>query len=102
VVTATTTIGEFIETITAMARPLERLGIANARDIGLAIGLVIRFVPEVQARYVAVADAHRARGLKLRFSTVLVPLVIGTLQSADDIADAIDARCIRAEFPEKN
>lgn len=95
-VTTTTTIGAFIDTITRLAQPLERIGLANARDIGLSIGLVIRFIPEVHARYRAVSDAHRARGLKLRISTVLAPMVIGTLQSADDIANAIDARGIRS------
>lgn len=95
-VTVTTSIGQFIETITNFARPLERIGLVKARDIGLAIGLVIRFVPDVQARYRAVTEAHRARGLKLRLSTMLVPMVIGTLQSAEDIANAIDARNIRS------
>lgn len=94
-VTITTSIGQFIDTITNFARPLEKTGLVNARDIGLAIGLVIRFIPDVQARYSAVADAHRARGLKLRLSTIIVPMVIGTLQSAEDIANAIDARNIR-------
>lgn len=97
VITATTTIGQFIDTITKAARPFEAIGIGNARDIGLAIGLVIRFVPEVHARYRSVAEAHRARGLKMRLSTVIVPMVIGTLQSADEIANAIDARGIRNE-----
>lgn len=95
-ITATTTIGKFIETIADLARPLERIGLANARDIGLAIGLVIRFIPEVQARYRAVSDAHRARGLKRRFATLIVPMAIGTILSADEIANAIDARNIRS------
>lgn len=95
IVNVTTSIGQFIETIVLFARPLERTGMVNARDIGLAIGLVIRFVPDVQERYRAVADAHRARGLKLRLSTIIVPIIIGTLQSAEDIANAIDARNIR-------
>ncbi len=99
-VTVTTSAGQFIDTITALARPLERLGLCDARDIGLAIGLVIRFVPEVHARYRAVADAHRARGLKLRVSTVVVPMVIGVIRSADEIADAIDARSIRSKETE--
>ncbi len=102
VITATTSIGQFIDTITRAARPLEAIGIGNARDIGLAIGLVIRFVPEVHARYKSVAEAHRARGLKMRLSTVIVPMVIGTLQSADEIANAIDARCIRNDQRKQN
>lgn len=100
VITATTTVGQFIETITGLVRPLEAIGLGNARDVGLAIGLVIRFIPEVHARYRSVADAHRARGLKRRLSTIVVPMVIGTLQSADEIANAIDARNIRSETTE--
>lgn len=97
VVTTTTSAGQFIETITALALPLERIGIGNARDIGLAIGLVIRFVPDMHARYGAIVDAHRARGLKPSVRTIIAPMLIGTLKSADDIADAIDARSIRAD-----
>lgn len=102
VITVTTTIGQFIDTITRFARPLEKVGLANARDIGLAIGLVIRFVPDVLERYKAVADAHRARGLKMRLSTVIAPMVVGTLQSAEDIADAIDARNIRSNYTDRD
>ncbi|MGU3575295.1 energy-coupling factor transporter transmembrane component T family protein [Brucellaceae bacterium C25G] len=100
-VTVTTTIGQFIDTITRFLKPLERTGLVNARDIGLAIGLVIRFVPDVQERYRAVCEAHRARGLKLRLSTIIAPMIIGTLQSAEDIANAIDARNIRGAQNDK-
>ncbi|WP_339512084.1 energy-coupling factor transporter transmembrane component T [Ochrobactrum sp. MYb379] len=101
VVTVTTTAGQFIDTITSLARPLEKLGIANARDIGLAIGLVVRFVPEIHARYRNVVDAHRARGLKLRPSTIIGPIIIATIMSADEIANAIDARNIRTTAPKR-
>jgi biotin transport system permease protein len=94
-VTATTTIGSFIEEITFLAGPLERLGLVHAADIGLAVGLVVRFVPEIVDRYGAIREAHEARGLKIRLSTTLVPLIILTLRDADDIAAAIDARGIR-------
>jgi biotin transport system permease protein len=94
-VTATTTIGDFVEEITFLARPLERLGLVQAADIGLAVGLVVRFVPEIVDRYGAIREAHEARGLKIRLSTTLVPLIILTLRDADSIAAAIDARGIR-------
>ena len=99
IVTVTTSVGQFIHTITRLALPLERLGLANARDIGLAIGLVIRFVPEIRTRYVGVIAAHRARGLKVRPATIIVPLVISTMLSADEIAHAIDARNLRDTGP---
>ncbi|CAD7056682.1 energy-coupling factor transporter transmembrane protein EcfT [Pseudorhizobium halotolerans] len=94
-VTATTPVGAFIDVVSRAARPLERLGFVRADDIGLAVGLVIRFVPEVLSRYDLLKQAHRARGLKLRPTTVLAPLTIQTLKAADEIAAAIDARGIR-------
>lgn len=94
-VTATTTITEFIDEVTALARPLERTGWVQADDIGLAVGLVLRFVPEILGRYQAIREAHAARGLKVRPTTLLAPLIILTLRDADNIAAAIDARGIR-------
>lgn len=94
-ITATTSIGAFIDTLTWAATPFERTGMVRAADIGLSVGLVIRFVPEVTLRYRSIRDAHQARGLKLRPVTLIVPLIIQTLKSADEIAAAIDARGIR-------
>jgi biotin transport system permease protein len=96
-VTATTTTGDFIDVITAAAAPLERIGLVKAQDLGLSIGLVIRFVPEIVSRYEAIRDAHYARGLKIRPLSIAVPLIIATLRSADEIASAIDARGIRRQ-----
>jgi biotin transport system permease protein len=96
-VTATTTTGDFIDVITRAALPLERIGLVKAQDVGLSIGLVIRFVPEIVSRYEAIRDAHHARGLKLSPISVAVPLIITTLRSADEIASAIDARGIRRQ-----
>jgi biotin transport system permease protein len=84
-----------MDEITALARPLERIGWVKADDIGLAVGLVLRFVPEIIARYHAISEAHAARGLKVRPATILTPLIILTLRDADNIAAAIDARGIR-------
>ncbi|TLX13174.1 energy-coupling factor transporter transmembrane protein EcfT [Rhizobium sp. MHM7A] len=94
-VTATTTITEFIDEVTALARPLERTGRVRADDIGLALGLVLRFVPEIVDRYQAIREAHTARGLKVRPTSLLAPLIILTLKDADNVAAAIDARRIR-------
>jgi biotin transport system permease protein len=94
-VTATTSITEFIDEVTALARPLERTGWVQADDIGLALGLVLRFVPEIVGRYQAIREAHKARGLKVRPTTLLAPLIILTHKDADNIAAAIDARGIR-------
>ncbi|KJF73419.1 energy-coupling factor transporter transmembrane component T family protein [Agrobacterium arsenijevicii] len=96
-VTITVSISQFMDEIALAAAPLEKLGLVKAADIGLAVGLVVRFVPEIVNRYHAVRDAHRARGLPVRFATIIVPLVIMTLKDADAIADAIDARGFRGQ-----
>lgn len=96
-VTITVSISQFMDEIALAAAPLERLGLVKAADIGLAVGLVVRFVPEIVNRYHAVKDAHRARGLPVRMGTIIVPLVIMTLKDADAIADAIDARGFRGQ-----
>nr|WP_272211873.1 energy-coupling factor transporter transmembrane component T [Marinicella sp. W31]MDC2877763.1 energy-coupling factor transporter transmembrane component T [Marinicella sp. W31] len=94
-ITASTPVPAFIDTVTRWAMPLERAGLLRAADIGLAIGLVIRFVPDILSRYGAIRDAHRARGIRFRPAGAIVPLIILTLRDADSIADAIDARGIR-------
>jgi biotin transport system permease protein len=96
-ITASVSISQFMDEITLAIRPLEKLGLAKAADIGLAVGLVIRFVPEVVHRYELLQDAHRARGIRAKLHTILVPLIIMTLKDADAIADAIDARGFRGQ-----
>ncbi|MCP8897159.1 energy-coupling factor transporter transmembrane protein EcfT [Shinella daejeonensis] len=94
-VTATTGISAFMDEITRLLLPFERLGLVRAADVSLAVGLVIRFVPEILARYGEIAAAHKARGLPVRPLTLLIPLIILTLKDADTIAMAIDARGFR-------
>jgi biotin transport system permease protein len=96
-VTASTTIADFMAAVTDLARPLERLGLMKAADLGLALGLVLRFVPEIAARYEALKEAHAARGIPVKLSRMLGPLIISTLKDADRIAEAIDARGIRGQ-----
>lgn len=96
-VTASTTIADFMAAVTALAWPLERLGLMKAADLGLALGLVLRFVPEIAQRYEALKEAHAARGIPFKLSRMLGPLIISTLKDADRIAEAIDARGIRGQ-----
>jgi biotin transport system permease protein len=94
-VTATTRIADFMETITWALQPAEKLGIVRAADVGLALGLVLRFLPDIFAHYEGLREAHAARGIAFRPLRALGPLIILTLKDADAIADAIDARGIR-------
>jgi biotin transport system permease protein len=96
-VTATSTIGAFMDEVTILLKPFERLGLLRAADVSLALGLVLRFVPDIFARYQAISEAHRARGLPIRPLTIIGPLIILTLKDADTIAAAIDARGFRRQ-----
>lgn len=96
-ITASVSISQFMDEISFALRPLEKVSLAKAADVGLAVGLVVRFVPEVIHRYETLRDAHRARGIRTKLHTVLVPLIIMTLKDADAIADAIDARGFRGQ-----
>ncbi|MGR6431798.1 energy-coupling factor transporter transmembrane component T family protein [Rhizobium sp. PAMB 3174] len=96
-VTATTTIDAFMDEITVLLTPLERIGLVKAHDVSLALGLVLRFVPDIFARYQTLKEAHEARGIRVRTRTILGPLIILTLKDADMIASAIDARGIRGQ-----
>ncbi|HBF29291.1 energy-coupling factor transporter transmembrane protein EcfT [Rhizobium sp.] len=94
-ITATTTIHAFMAALTVLLTPLEKLGVLKASDVSLAVGLVLRFVPDIANRYQALKEAHVARGLTVRPLKMIGPLIILTLKDADSIADAIDARGIR-------
>lgn len=94
-ITATTSISAFMEALMVILMPLERVGLIKAADVSLALGLVLRFVPDIARRYQALKDAHLARGLTVRPLHMIGPLIILTLKEADSIADAIDARGIR-------
>lgn len=101
-VTATTRLEAMMTAVDRLTRPFERLGLLRPGDAGLTVGLCLRFVPEILARYHALAEAHRARGIKIRPLTMIGPLIILTLRQADDIAAAIDARGLRAATSQLN
>ncbi len=94
-VTASMKMVDFMEALTTVLLPLEKLRLVNAADLSLALGLVLRFVPEVFSDYQAIRQAHQARGLPLRWHTIIGPLMVLTLKNADTVSEAIDARGIR-------
>jgi biotin transport system permease protein len=91
-VTLTTRSSDILDTLERCLRPLERLGIVDAQKVGLAVSLVLRFVPEVLKQFSDLREARAARGLRAGPLDLIVPLVVRTLRSADAIAEAIDAR----------
>ncbi|WP_075217977.1 energy-coupling factor transporter transmembrane component T family protein [Mongoliimonas terrestris] len=89
VTTRTSAIQDLIEDGLTRFGPAGRRG---AERLGLAIALVIRFVPELVAHAGALDEARKARGLKASAPRLLVPLLVRTLRTADAVAEALDAR----------
>ena len=89
-VTLTTRSSEMIEGIEAVLRfspswvPKEK--------IALSLALALRFIPVVRSVFEEVRQAQAARGLDRNFIALLIPLIVRTLKSADEIAEAIEAR----------
>ncbi|MDA2808379.1 energy-coupling factor transporter transmembrane component T family protein [Nocardiopsis suaedae] len=92
-VTLTTRPADLLEFFERLTAPLARVGVADPERISLGVSLVLRFVPEVFRRFQEIREAQAARGLKANPVALLVPLIVRTLKAADDVADAIDARC---------
>ena len=90
-VTLSTPVSEMAELVEWLLGPLKPLGV-NPEKVGLAIALAIRFVPLISEEFRLIREAQAARGLAANPLALIVPLVIRTLKSADELADAIEAR----------
>lgn len=62
------------------------------RVAALAIALMIRFIPEVSVRHALARDAWRARSPRRPGWRVVPPVLLGTLDDADRVAEALRAR----------
>lgn len=89
-VTMTTKTSEFVEGILAGLRHAPSWFPSD--QIALAFSLVLRFIPLVRVTLEEVRMAQRARGLDRDIKAIIVPLVVRTLKTGDQIAEAIQAR----------
>lgn len=89
-VTLTTTTSQFVDGIGAALKHTPEW-VPKAK-IALAISLCIRFIPMIRHVFAEVRQAQHARGLERNFLALLVPLVVRTLKSADEISLAIQSR----------
>ncbi|OWU83098.1 cobalt transporter [Oceanicola sp. 22II-s10i] len=74
---------------------LERLSPRIPADrIALAVSLCLRFIPLVRTVLEDIRRAQWSRGLERRPLALLVPLIVRTLRTADEMAEAIEARSV--------
>ncbi|MFO1127714.1 MAG: energy-coupling factor transporter transmembrane protein EcfT [Rhodospirillales bacterium] len=95
-ISLTTPVAGMLATIEGLMRPLRRLGIRPAK-VALVVTLAIRLVPLVFEEAGKVREAQRARGLERSITALFVPLLVRMLRCANEMADAIEARCYDAD-----
>lgn len=96
IVTLTTQVSEMVEAIEQGLHPLQQLGI-NPAKVGFLLALSIRLVPVLLEQFHQIQEAQQARGLDRHFIALLVPLLVKVLRMADELSDALDARCYDAD-----
>ncbi|WP_129359777.1 energy-coupling factor transporter transmembrane component T family protein [Rothia uropygioeca] len=93
VVTRTTPVQGMIETCERVLGPFRRLGI-NPERVGLAMALTLTSVNQLGGIIREVRDAQKARGVRIAPWAWVMPVLVLTLQHADQVGDALEARGI--------
>lgn len=89
--TLTTPMSALLDTLNKSLQWLKYVHI-NPKKVSLAISLTLRFIPVIQQITEEVREAQQVRGLERSIIAIAIPVIIRTLKSADDIADAITCR----------
>jgi energy-coupling factor transport system permease protein len=106
-VTLTSSPSDLAESMTKLLRPLEKLRIPVG-DLGLVLFIAIRFIPILYDEFSAIRNAQTIRGVRfsgnlvnrLRKSTaIVVPVLLGAINRADELALAMEARGYRSGRP---
>lgn len=90
-VTLTTSVTAIMKRVSRWLAPLAYVGASSAK-VSLAISLAVRFIPMLTTIGGEIREAQRARGLDRNLLALALPLIVRTLKTADEIAEAIEAR----------
>lgn len=89
--TATTRNQDLIDLIERLARPVKRFGL-QPQTLGLLVAMTLNSIAMLGRFVEAIREAHLARGLRPRYHTMAVPLLVLSLKHADEYAEALAAR----------
>ncbi|MEG2413076.1 MAG: energy-coupling factor transporter transmembrane component T [Clostridia bacterium] len=103
--TFTTTPTELTDAIEYLLTPLKLVKVP-VHDIALIMSIALRFIPGLIDETDKIMMAQKARGANLDTGNffqrikamlpILIPLLVGAFRHADELADALDARCYSA------
>ncbi|MWB98252.1 CbiQ family ECF transporter T component [Agromyces seonyuensis] len=88
--TLSTPVPELLDAIGSLLRPFRRW--VDADRVGLVLALTIRSVPLVAGLVGAVREARKARGVERSLRALAVPVVLRTIQTAEELGEALIAR----------
>ena len=102
--TLTTTPVQLTDGLESVMRPAARIGFP-ASEVAMMLTIALRFIPTTAQEAEKIIVAQSARGARFdeggpiararAFIPVLVPLFVNLFRRAEDLADAMDARCYR-------
>lgn len=105
VLTLTTTPTELTDALESLLSPLKLFKVP-VHDFAVIMSLALRFVPTLVDETDKIIMAQKARGANFdngsvfkrakAYIPVLIPLFVNAFRKADDLADALDARCYSA------
>lgn len=101
----TTTPMELTDAIESLLKPLKYIKVP-VHDIALIMSIALRFIPGLMDETDKIMMAQKARGAEIdtgglvkkvkAMLPVLIPLFVSAIRRADELADALDARCYNA------
>lgn len=103
--TLTTTPTELTDALEYLLKPLKLIKIP-VHDLAIIMSIALRFIPGLVEETDKIMMAQKARGANLDSGNlfkkikamlpVLIPLFVSAFRRADELADALDARCYNA------
>lgn len=104
-VTMTTQTLDLTHAVERLLAPLARFGVP-AHEIGMMLGLALRFMPQFASEFTQTYRAQVSRGARLAggplggvrmLSSVSIPLFASIFRHAETLSAAMDARCYHGE-----
>ncbi len=101
ILTFTTSPVEIADGIEVLLTPLKYIKVP-VHAIALVMSIALRFIPDLLEETDKIVKAQKARGAEFEgglikrakaLIPVLIPLLLGSFRRADELADAMDARC---------
>ena len=103
--TFTTTATELTDGLESLMYPLKFIKVP-VHDIAIIMSIALRFIPTLVEETQKIMNAQKARGAELDTGNffkrvkamlpILIPLFVSAFRRADELADALDARCYNA------